>query len=302
MFSKINKKNVILELQARREREGFGKFPSFIGFEYEKYIKKLREVKGISVWCQTGGWSKEKELTFIDGSFWNELNAITCLKLFEGENVPQILKNNTKIKNIEELLMYIHYADCILNSILYSNQFSCKEIYFRRVKIPNQIMMNWESITVNNPMIYIYKQGIHDINKEIQDITEGLMKLKKMKSMAKKLKIKHSTEFENAMKIIALIKISVLKNETDQNLKFMIDNYNKENGFYQIFYSRKSESRLLKIIASIVLREKKEYRLIDKFILNKHISKFILSLVKMHRKFLPDFTNKRAMDIETIFK
>ena len=48
----------IMELQSRREYEGFGEFPSFVGHDYERYARYLstcENVVGISVWCQTGG-------------------------------------------------------------------------------------------------------------------------------------------------------------------------------------------------------------------------------------------------------
>jgi hypothetical protein len=61
----------MVELQARREYEGFGEFSSFVGFEYERYARYLTDcdnVVGICVWCQTGGWSHFKRLTWLHRS------------------------------------------------------------------------------------------------------------------------------------------------------------------------------------------------------------------------------------------
>jgi hypothetical protein len=58
----------IVELQARREYEGFGEFPSFIGWELEEQRRELAEAEnliGMSVWCQTGGWTRFHRLTFL---------------------------------------------------------------------------------------------------------------------------------------------------------------------------------------------------------------------------------------------
>lgn len=48
----------IIELQAKREYEGFGEFPCYIGKEYEKvksYLQSANNMLGIMVWTQTGG-------------------------------------------------------------------------------------------------------------------------------------------------------------------------------------------------------------------------------------------------------
>jgi len=58
----------IVELQSKREYEGCGEFPSFIGFDHERYARELASAPnmlGISVWCQTGGWLPFRRLTYI---------------------------------------------------------------------------------------------------------------------------------------------------------------------------------------------------------------------------------------------
>jgi hypothetical protein len=59
----------IVELQARREYEGAGEFPSFIGWDFEDYARQLQgdaNLVGISVWCQTGGWHRFRRLAFLE--------------------------------------------------------------------------------------------------------------------------------------------------------------------------------------------------------------------------------------------
>ena len=49
----------IIEFQARREYEGFGAYPSFVGWDIEDLLLQLQDAQnviGASVWCQTGGW------------------------------------------------------------------------------------------------------------------------------------------------------------------------------------------------------------------------------------------------------
>ncbi|WP_319560534.1 hypothetical protein [Marispirochaeta sp.] len=70
---------LLLELQTRREYEGFGSYPSFMGWEYRRIHRRLKELPnlvGIHVWCQTGGWSCFRDRTFLKkSSLWNDQNV-----------------------------------------------------------------------------------------------------------------------------------------------------------------------------------------------------------------------------------
>ncbi len=58
----------IVEFQARREYEGAGEYPSFVGWEVEQHARELRGARnliGFSVWCQTGGWHAFRRLAFL---------------------------------------------------------------------------------------------------------------------------------------------------------------------------------------------------------------------------------------------
>ena len=78
----------LVEFQARREYEGFGEYPSFIGWDYEKIRDQLvgQNIAGISVWSQTGGWSGFRRLTYLDdNAVWNEINTFVTVRLFRDQ-------------------------------------------------------------------------------------------------------------------------------------------------------------------------------------------------------------------------
>ena len=85
----------IVEFQARREYEGAGEFPAFVGNEHARVrdeVRKLPHVVGYSVWCQTGGWLPFKRLTFLEPEgIWNEVNtAVTAQLMNFPEMTPEI--------------------------------------------------------------------------------------------------------------------------------------------------------------------------------------------------------------------
>jgi hypothetical protein len=69
----------IVEFQCRREYEGMGEYPSFVGWLHARYLTALRErscnLVGMFA-IQAGGWAPFRRLAFCgDGSIWNELNT-----------------------------------------------------------------------------------------------------------------------------------------------------------------------------------------------------------------------------------
>ena len=80
----------IIELQARREYEGAGEYPSFIGWDCERYVRELagaRGVVGLSVWCQTGGWHAFRRLAFLEfEAVWIDLNAAVAVRIIKNRD------------------------------------------------------------------------------------------------------------------------------------------------------------------------------------------------------------------------
>lgn len=115
----------IVEFQARREYEGFGEFPSFVGYDYEKYRDKLIDHEGfagIHVWCQTGGWSRFHKVTYMPGSsIWNEINTEITVKLFEKKEsitslISDISEHKFPQKNPEYLQQLLQISDDVIKN------------------------------------------------------------------------------------------------------------------------------------------------------------------------------------------
>ena len=75
----------ILELQARREREGFGMFPFFWAGKMSDISKVKTLPKYVGNFClvPNGGWSRHHDITFLQcSSPWNELNTFSAVQMF----------------------------------------------------------------------------------------------------------------------------------------------------------------------------------------------------------------------------
>ncbi len=153
----------IVELQTRREYEGCGEFPSFVGGDYEQLSIELREapgVIGISVWCQTGGWTPFRRLAFIDHSaIWTEINTFVTLRLFKhGELVEEALSHLPNVENQAALIELLHLSEEVILQLLYLPDFARQRFYFRRVRIPPLLGVYWHHIFVAHSLKKMLEQ------------------------------------------------------------------------------------------------------------------------------------------------
>ena len=142
----------ILELQARREYEGFGVFPAYVGRQYEKFRDELKycsSLRGICVWCQTGGWSHFDRLSFLESSSpWNELNAVAAYQLFSSDqSADQILgafcQKRWPEKETAQLTELITLFDQLVDELWYFKPFAAKSLWFRRLRVPPLLWIFW---------------------------------------------------------------------------------------------------------------------------------------------------------------
>jgi len=201
LFFKSGVKKIV-ELQARREYEGFGRFPSFVGWQYARYshdLKDCSDLVGICVWCQTGGWSSFKSLTFLDSSsVWNELNVFACIRLFRySASVSSIVSDfGRKFGNpvlFEELLSL---SDDVFESVWYFRDIANKRLFFRKIRVPPLLWIFWDTVLVNGFIISFLKSFVSDRHKLAKEGILSLSKLDRMLEIAGSLSIPgHGVDF-----------------------------------------------------------------------------------------------------------
>ena len=114
----------IVEFQARREYEGAGEYPSFVGWEVERYAQELagaRNLVGFSVWCQTGGWHAFRRLAFLQPeAFWIELNAAAIARIMQhGDSVETVVARIVGEPCAADALEFLRHADTAVLQILW---------------------------------------------------------------------------------------------------------------------------------------------------------------------------------------
>lgn len=163
----------IIEFQARREYEGAGEYPSFVGWECEACMHKLREAEnviGFSVWCQTGGWHSFRRLAFLQPeAVWIQINAATIIKIARfGQSVEQAVTSIFGEVRASDALEFLRHSNTIVRQVLYVEEFAQQKLFFRRVRIPPLLHVFWDCIFINNAARNVLTHLVHDHEEAIR--------------------------------------------------------------------------------------------------------------------------------------
>jgi hypothetical protein len=312
----------IIELQTRREWEGMGLYPSFVGWDYEKYLNKLQTSKnfvGISVWCQTGGWTHSpwKNLTFLkNSSFWNELNTYVTIKIYsEKKSVEKAIVDFCNIKGIQNTKAFIQllkHAEVAIKKGLYIKEFASKAIYFRRVRIPSLVWVAWDTIAVSSLTRALFLHTIKNTEKTIAEGYTALKAVRQMISIGKRIKLEksliHSLEFElETLTILIHVRrllFSSLHEEEKAMVKKQIAKYIKKYPEHYTVQIHTWEQKIRKtkkatIALYLTIRSQMTYRIIDRiFLYISPIQKYIIT--QYIKRFSP-YVSQQAMGVDVLF-
>ncbi|WP_367898912.1 glycosyl hydrolase family 67 [Leptospira sp. WS58.C1] len=304
----------LLELQARREYEGFGEYPSFVGWMYEKYRSELlgkTNIAGISVWTQTGGWSSFKNITFLKGSsYWNELNTFVSVQLFTKpeKNSEEILRKFYGKKNADLFIEFLQLSEELILNLLYDPGFAGQSFYLHRVRIPPILHITWDKITVSDPFRFLYSILNPNPKESVRLGEEAFSKLYRMKKIAETLHLPYDSQFQkktfrlilNARKLL-YFENPVLLAESKRLAKEYHKKYPKTFRF-QFQASQSKPSRFLGFILKFFLRNRSSYRVRDKILFHPVLRKiYYMVFLGIKNKF-PDFINRQGMPVRELLQ
>ena len=310
----------IIELQARREYEGFGSFPSFIGFDYEKYYRYLAScptLYGISVWAQTGGWSHFKDITFgTNSSVWNELNVYCTIKIFKENHSAErailaFAQDYFPHASGEKLIVLLRLADRVIKDLWYIPEFAIKRLYFRRTRVPPIFWIFWDNIIINHAVRQIIRRFVMEKREAVHDGYRALDKIRKMQGLAKEIGIDplgFDYQFDT-FEIIAAAReyfFGPWDAAVAARISQLVEQYGAKypDGFHFLvdFKPVPFNKWLIKTIFHISLRSHPDYRLIDRIFLLRLASLVYPLFHLWQQRRLPAFTRDRAMGIQILFK
>ena len=313
----------IIELQGRREYEGAGEYPSFIGRACEKFARELEgadNVVGMSMWCQTGGWHRFRRLAFLKGNkhsdIWIRLNAVVALRVFkERKSVEQAIEELVGRERAPATLELLGYADTLIHELLYMEDFARQKLFFRRVRIPPLVNVVWDCLFINHAVSKILRHFVPDAEQTIR-VGEGAVSLfPTMIRLAKEAElpvddIEHMRDFFTLLVLARRYYFLPYDEELCEAIReakrAYKQRYPKEvRERYRIkisFDPFKVKRRTISWVSGFLLRKKRGYRITD-HLFTLHLIGFMYRLfTPRDPKRMPKFLRKSAMGIETLFK
>lgn len=310
----------IVELQTRREYEGCGEYPSFIGRDYEQLAIELREatnVVGISVWCQTGGWTPFRRLAFLEEEgVWTEINTFVALRLFKhGELVEEAISRIPNVQNHAQLAELLRLSEEVVIDLLYFPEFARRRLYFRRVRIPPLLGVYWHHIFVAHSLKKLLKHFVGDGETCIRSGRAAMVKIKRMRGLALECHLpEEDIEYmEYTFGIIALAREYFFR-PFDEDIKKRLEKAKKK---YKKRYPKgtrlrytvkldftpfKLNRRWMSLFFNYLVRHQPSYRLVDKVVGLRLLSFAYFAVKRSRPKMVPKIARKSAMGLDAIFK
>lgn len=310
----------IIELQARREYEGFGEFPSFIGWDYEDYVRQLataRNVVGAWIWCQTGGWSGFRRRTFLDpGGVWNEINTTLSLRLFRDrlsadDAIRAWARERLGPGKGESLLILLRLSDETIKEALYTDEFARCKLFFRRLRIPPLLNIFWDHIVVSHSMRKLLRCFVRDPDGKRAQSVAALGKIRSMRALASALGLPaEDFDFQyDTFEILAAARDYYLGEfgpDVVTRLQTLKAAYDRK---YPLRYAVRLDFSLfhlsraqLRLAIALLLRSQRGYRWVDRLLLIRLVSLFSPLLALRRRRSSVDRLTHQAMGIHTVLK
>ncbi|MCP5489013.1 MAG: hypothetical protein H7A43_10235 [Verrucomicrobia bacterium] len=310
----------IVEFQARREYEGCGEYPSFVGWDVAHYRAALESAPGmvgISVWCQTGGWAVFRRLTYLeDAGLWNELNAYVIVQLFrEGATVDGALRSFYRQRfgegRWDKWIELMELSDQVIKELLYVREFAERNMYFRRLRIPPLMTVFWDHLFVNHSMRKVLGCLVLDREASLREAARSMAALDRMVVLAGELGIRpQDIAFQRqTFGLLAAARDYYLRPYQPafaDRLTALKEAYQQA---YRIRYAVKLDFRPVRIrrkwfrrFLGLLLRDHRRYRMLD-HVFTIRILAGVYSVMRwLVPGLIPRFARERAMGLDVVFK
>lgn len=316
------KQRKLLELQARREYEGAGEYPSFIGWDCERFARELSQVEnvaGISIWCQTGGWHRFRRRAYLENEgrdIWIQLNTTAAITVFkEKGNADSAVEKLLGSARTPAALELLDHADTVIREILYIHDFAKQKLFFRRVRIPPLLHVYWDSLFINHGVRKLMRHFVGNPRRALAGAETAAELFPRMIAVSRDAglpteDIEHMHDFFRLILLARQYYFLPFDESLAEQIRIAKEAYKQRwpkeiRQRYRIRISFKPfpvKRRMLAIAASLLLRRKRGYRWLDRIVILPWAGLAFKVLRSRDPNAMPDYLNKSAMGVETLFK
>lgn len=313
----------LIELQTRREYEGMGEYPSFVGWDYARYLAELRaggaNLAGISA-LQAGGWAPFARLTCRPGgSVWNELNAaVTAQLAATGRPVAAIVADFCRqrgITDIDRFLRFLRLTDEAISEGLYIKEFATRSVYFRRVRIPPLLWVFWHHATAGGLVATLHRYLVRDKAAAVAEGHRAVATVRAMRRLAEEMDLARSLPGidadlrfqEETFAVLAELRevlLGVDTAATRARLAYLIPAYETRYpaGYRFDAAGGASSARATRLLLRLLLRHRMDYRRGDRFLLDRHVTRLKALAARRLAAHLPHFVDQQGMSADALLR
>lgn len=314
----------IVELQTRREYEGCGEYPSFVGWQYERYIRELKQaqnVVGCMVWCQTGGWVPFRRLAFLEPeAIWNDLNTYVTIRMMKDgslvEDAVREFANMRRLGDAEALLELLRLADECVRELLYVEEFAQQKLFFRRVRIPPMLTVYWGNIFVSHSIRKLLRHFVRDADSALRSARRCMDNLERMIPLAARAgaPVADIEYMRDTFHLLALAREYYFA-EDAQDIEARILEAKK---VYKARYAKRGlraryrvktdfkplllNPRHLGWAVAFLMRRHRGYRMVDRLVILSALSLIYRFIAARRPQWIPGFASKSAMGVDVVFR
>lgn len=316
------KQRKLLELQARREYEGAGEYPSFIGWDCERFAAELSgadNVIGISVWCQTGGWHRFRRRAYLENDgrdIWILLNTEAAISVFKkGRSAESAVEELLGPERASAAFELLDHADTVIRELLYIGDFAEQKLFFRRVRIPPLLHVYWDSLFINHGVRKVMRHFVGNPERALSRGENAASLFPMMVSLAREAMlpaedIEHMGDFFHLLVLARRYYFQPFDEALAEQIQAAKTAYklrwpkeNRQRYRIKVSFERfPLKRRTLALAAVILLRRKRGYRWMDR-IFTLHLSGLAFRILRPRDPdAMPKFLRKSAMGVEVLFK
>lgn len=314
----------IIELQTRREYEGCGEYPSFVGWDYERYVRELKQAEnviGCMVWSQTGGWVPFRRLAMLDPeAVWTDINTFVTIKIVKEkllvEQVVRLYAQQNAITDSGALLELLRLSDEVIRELLYTEEFARQKLYFRRVRIPPALQVYWGNVFISHSVRKLMRHFVQDPETALRSAARCLDLLDRMKELAADcgLPVEDIEYMKDTFEILALAReyyFLPFTEELQQRLRDAKSHYKKKypkrglHARYRIKMDFKPlilNRRHLAWAVQFLMRRRRGYRMVDRIVTLNLLSLVYRVIAKRRPHWIPQFARESAMGVDVVFR
>ncbi|MEO5713205.1 MAG: hypothetical protein ABIT37_06925 [Luteolibacter sp.] len=314
------KQRKIIELQARREYEGAGEFPSFIGRDCERFARELasaENVVGMSVWCQTGGWHRFRRLAYLENDqrdIWIRVNTAAAIGIFKhGFSVENAVANLLGDDRAPAALELLRHADTVIHEVFYIEDFARQKLFFRRVRIPPLLHVYWDSLFINHAVRKTLGHFVADPEHALRAGEAAAELFTRMITLAREAglpvdDIKHMRDFFSLILLARRYYFLPFDESLSDRIQAAKKHYKlrwPRGSRYRVkvsFERFRLRRRTLSWTAGILLRRKRGYRMIDRVFTLGLLGHVFRLFRPRNPESMPKFMRKSAMGVDVLFK